>query len=209
MATLTPLPTNTPTATPPADDPTVVLGAPNWQASFATGANWYLFDDDHIKVELEDNNLVLVAKNPDNWEGWSIAWGSLDKFYLEIEGLSGEACQAKDRYGLIFRAPRPEEGYLFGISCDGHYRLRKWDGESFTTLLDWTESAAIRAGPNQVNRLGIMARGNRLTLYINGMQIGQIQDETYPRGTFGIFIGSSETENWTVKISKAAYWLLP
>ena len=83
----------------------------------------------------------------------------ISNFYLEIQGTSGDSCQGKDRYGLIFRAPDPNQGYLFGISCDGFYRLRAWDGEKFSGLISWRQSEYIHTGPNQTNRIGVYGKG--------------------------------------------------
>jgi len=66
-----------------------------------------------------------------------------------------------------------DRGYLFGISCDGQYSLRKWDGKAgdkgvMTVLVNWTASPSIQAGSNKTNTIGFMAVGDRLILYANG-----------------------------------------
>lgn len=205
--TETPLPSPSPTLT--LEDPKTELGGPTWQANFQDPSRWFLFDDDHVKFELDNQTLVMTAYNADGWEGWSMVRPAESDFYLEMTGLSGETCTGRDRYGMIVRATTTNEGYLLGMSCDGHFRLRSYDGETFQTLIDWTFSQAIQTGANQTNRLGFMAQGARLGLYINGIQVAEILDDTFSEGSFGFFISAAATENWTVTVLDALYWDLP
>jgi hypothetical protein len=198
-------PSQTAIPTLAADDPRAKLGIPSWQASF-TGSNWYTFEDKQSSIQLVDGSLVLKAFLANNYESWTMASPKLLNFYLEIQGTSGDSCQGKDRYGLIFRAPNPNEGYLFGISCDGFYRLRAWDGEDFTELIGWHQSEVIHAGPNQANRIGVMADGTKLSLYINGHLVDEILDETFLEGVFGAYIAASSSPNFSVVVNQAAYW---
>ncbi len=211
-ATNTPEPTVTPSLTPtstlPSGDPRLTLGDPDWISTFDE-RNWFLYEDDHIKMDIVDQKLVLTAFLPESWEGWSTTGFRLEDFYLEITGTTGSECSGKDRYGMIVRASQPNEGYLFGISCDGFFRLRSWDGETFVTLVNWTASDLINTGPGQTNRVGLMARGEELRMYINGVEAGVIEDDTFDRGAFGIFVSSAATEDFTVTVSDVRYWNLP
>ena len=69
-----------------------------------------------------------------------------------------------------------DRGYLFGISCDGKFALRKWSIDTMTVLENWKTNDAILIGSNQTNRLGIMAKGNELKLYINGVLVDTVKD---------------------------------
>ena len=114
-----------------------------------------------------------------------------------------------DRYGLLARAVSANDAYLYGITCDGKYSLRIWDGYQFTKLIDWTPSEHILTGENQTNRLGFMAQDQKLSLYINGILAHEIEDNTFREGAFGLYISSANTQNFTVNVSKVAYWDLP
>ena len=210
-ATDTPAPTETPTTTPtatfPAGDPALTLGNPSRVLDF-NASTWFLFEDDHMKLEIEDGALELTAFLPESWEGWSVTGFHLDDFYLEMTGTFGEDCSGKDRFGMIVRADTPNEGYLFGISCDGSYRLRSWDGQAFVNLVNWTTSTHIKTGPGQTNRIGLMARGNVLSLFVNGVELAVVEDTLFGQGAFGVFVSSAETEDFTVTISDARYWVL-
>jgi len=82
-----------------------------------------------------------------------------------------------------------------------------WDGETMTNLLTPTESAAILAGSEKENRLGIWARGEKLGLYANGLLLREIEDDTFVKeGSFGIWVGARQTENFTIHVDEIAYW---
>jgi hypothetical protein len=138
-----------------------------------------------------------------------MSYPKISDFYLELKGTIGDSCRGKDRYGLIFRAPDPNQGYLFGISCDGYYRVRAWDGKTFTELAGWQQSEHILTGPNQTNRVGILADGAEFSFYINGHLVAEFRDNTFDKGVFGAYIAAAETPGFTVSITQAAYWELP
>ncbi len=201
-------PTEPPTATPLPSDPRQTLGAPTWQDTFQTAANWSLFEDDHTKVGFQEDTLILSAKNADGWSGWALTWPVVENFYLEATFTPGD-CTGLDRYGLIARAPDANHGYLFGATCDGNYALRDWDGEAFRMLKIWTPSAAIHQGPDQPNRLGLLADGDTLALFVNGERLAEIEDNTYAKGSIGLFVSAVNTPGFTVAVSEVAYWDLP
>jgi hypothetical protein len=204
--TLTSVPTEDYTPTPASDDPVDSLGSPEWRASFKDSAYWYTFEDEQASIQVKNGALVLKSFKANSYESWSMSYPKISDFYLEIQGTAGDACKGKDRYGIIFRAPDPNEGYLFGISCDGYYRVRTWDGEEFTELVGWQQSEHILRGPSQTNRIGVLADGIDLSFYINGHLVEEIQDNTYNKGVFGAYIAAAETQGFTISIIQAAYW---
>jgi hypothetical protein len=211
--TFTPSPTLTATATPKPtllpDDPRAVLGSPTWRAAFKDDSNWYTFETEQSSIQVENGTLVLTAFLSNSYENWSMSWPKLTDFYLEITATTGDSCRGRDRYGLIFRAPDPNQGYLFGISCDGSYRVRQWDGEAYSELVKWKTSEHILAGPNQINRLGVKVEGSEISVYVNGYLLEELKDNTYARGLFGAYIAASETAGFEVVITEAAYWEIP
>jgi len=196
------------TTTQSATDPRLTLGTPTWSDNLDTGRNFFIYTDDHVKVEEKSGFLAMTAKNADGWHSWTLSYPDLTNFYLETTAQPG-ACSGTDRYGLVFRSPENNQGYIYGFSCDGQFSLRKWDGKNFTTIVDWTQNEAIKSGADQSNRLGIMVKGNQFTLYANGVQVGQASDSSYTQGTLGFFTAASSTANFTAQFDEVAYWDLP
>lgn len=202
-------PTQTILPTLAEEDPKVKFGTPTWSASLKDNSSWYTFEDKQASIQVKDSTLVLTSLKANNYESWSMSYPNISNFYLEIQGTSGENCQGKDRYGLIFRAPNPNEGYLFGISCDGFFRLRAWDGKKFTDITRWQASEFVRTGAKQTNRIGVMADDDEISLYVNGHLVEKLWDDTYDKGVFGAYVAASETPGFTVIINQVAYWENP
>jgi hypothetical protein len=75
--------------------------------------------------------------------------------------------------------------------------------------MDWADSPHILKGPDQINRIGVKADGNRLSLYANGNFLAEVRDDSFASGRFGLFIGSAETPGYTAKVDEIAYWENP
>jgi hypothetical protein len=204
-------PSPSPTATLPAGDPRTGLGDPEFYDTFASGESWPLYKDEHVSFEVKDSKLSMIAFNPDHYNGWMLTWPVIEHFYLEMTAKPKQ-CSGLDQYGMMSRATKTEKGYigyLFGVSCDGHYSLRKWNGEKYIPLVDWTESDHINAGANQTNRIGLMAEGDRLSMYANGQLLQEFSDNTYQLGRFGVFVGSANTPDFKTMVDEIAYWNIP
>lgn len=215
--TETAAPTETATPSPPTatsappGDPRLGLGDPDFRDPFEDGLNWALYEDDHVSFDVVDGALHMTAFNPDFWEGWMLSRPTLQDFYLEMTATQQD-CSTLDRYGLVARAVRVDQeylGYFFGVTCEGLYSLRRWNGERFVALIDWSASDRLQAGSGQTNRIGLMAEGNNLSLYANGELLDEISDDTFEEGRFGVFVGAASTEDYSVEVEEIAYWELP
>ena len=209
--TLAELPSPTATITPTesiaADDPRLRLGEPDWRDTFKDGGNWSLYEDEHVRFDVSDGVLIMTAFQADGRDSWMLTRPEPLNYYLEITAAPQD-CSGLDRYGVIFRTDA-EEGYLFGFSCDGQYSLRRWNGEDFKMLVDWTSSPDIRAGADQTNRMGLMVQDDQFTLYANGNRLAEASDDSYSEGGLGLFVAAKETEDFNVQVSEVAYWELP
>lgn len=215
--TLTPLPSQTPepTFTAHPDDPRQKLGNPAWMDKMNDDDNWPTGVNEFSSVKFSDGWMTL--KGLTEKYGWRLArTDSLESFYLELT-VKPEKCEKLDNYGLFFRVPvrnEADRGYLYGITCDGKYFLRKWDGRDgpdgkMTTLVTFTNSGAILSGAGQTNRLGVMAVDDRLILYVNGVKLKEVKDRTYGQGYFGVFVNPDSTKEFTIRVDQIEYWLNP
>jgi hypothetical protein len=207
--TTTPTITETPTLAP--EDPVLSLGVPSVKDTFDNGSIIYQYDEDDSSFQVEDGLFVVVAKKAISYETWSLSWEELKNFYLETTAIFGEECAGKDRYGMIFRAPDTDEGYLIMIACDGTYRLSKWESEDekYTQIVPWAESEYINSGPGGQNRLGVRIKGTTITGYINGKKVFEVEDSTFAKGRVGLMVAASNTPGFTAYLSQVVYWKLP
>lgn len=211
-ATTNPTVTQGPTATLAAGDPRTTLGQPTWKDTMANGDNWPTGADTagFTSIDFQNGALLLTALKPK--DGWRISVSdSLTNFYLE-ETVNTGTCTGRDRYGLIFRVPvkeNPNRGYLAAFTCDGQYSFRKWDGpdNAMLALTFWKTNSVIKSGPNQVNRLGVMVKGSKMSLYANGVLLTEVSDPSYTAGFFGLFAGSIDSTKYTVSVDEVDYWV--
>ncbi len=74
-------------------------------------------------------------------------------------------------YGIIFRQWDPNSFYVFLVSSDGSYRLRRVvDGQSHA-LSDWIFTDAINQQIGALNTLRVVGEGDRFRFYINGQRM--------------------------------------
>jgi hypothetical protein len=206
-AMLTYTPTITPTYLP--EDPHAVLGPYSWVDTYANGNNWPQGSDKFTSVQFENGTMKLTALT--DTDGWRLTYPSIANFYLEAS-FQTAACQKTDHFGIIFRVPdisSANQGYFYGIQCDGKYFLKVFADNLMTSIVYAKAHAAILTEMNAVNRLGIMAEGDTLSLYINGVMVKEVSDTHFERGGFGIFVGSDFVKNLTVIVDEIAYWSLP
>lgn len=213
-----PTPTAPPTSTLPATDPRLRQGNPAFSDPMDDGSNWPSGVDPagYTSVSYDNGRMHLVGLKTRS--GWRLStYGTnLQDAYIEMRVSPGD-CQPDDRYGIIFRVPvksKPEQGYWFGLTCDGRYALQKWDGldgpeGKVTNLIYWTKSEAINAGPNATNRMGLMLVGRRMILYANGVKIGETSDRTWLQGAWGVFVGARDTKNFTIQVDQVEVWTSP
>jgi len=96
-------------------DPALVLGSPDGTEDFNNEKNWTTFDNSCFKTEISGGQFVMTAKGLQQSSCWEVTWPQLDNFYIETTQLRPEACDPQDRYGLLFRAPDNNRGYLYGF----------------------------------------------------------------------------------------------
>jgi hypothetical protein len=211
--TETPTATPTPSLTPPAEDPRLTLGTPSYLTGFPDSTNWYLYEDDNVRFTVEDHKFVMTAKQANSYDSWTLTAWKLTNFYAEITATT-DSCSGRDRYGLVVGVPPSQNypAYLLRFACDGYYSFGYFNldiDNKFHYLADWTSSTHIHAGSGQTNRMGFKAEGTHLSLYANGYFLADVSEPSFGLGRLGLFIGSANTPNFTVRLSEFAYWVLP
>ncbi len=195
--------TVTPTATTQPSDPVAWLGPPVWRDTFSGSNNFYTTSDENVQFTYNNDAFSMTAYNINGWHSWSLGNRRIANFYLEATFKVGY-CSSNDQYGLVFRAPDTSQGYFYIIRCGGQFGLIRWD--TMDQLIDWKPVVPLHSGPNQTNRVGVMARGTELTFYVNGDEIQKINNERYVEGLFGFVIASYGTNNFNVQIEEVSYW---
>ena len=190
------------------------LGKPTFEDTFEKAPSYiFLGKDAYTQTEAKDGSLVFTSmvSTADRWRAMELY--PLGDAYFEILARHGDVCSGKDGFGLIIRSvplgSNYNSGYIFAISCDGMYRVYKLDENGrYFEVINWTANQNILAGANRVNRVGVLAKGNSFSLYVNSSMVFQFEDDLFPSGTYGIMISSPETENYRFYIDEFAFWNL-
>ena len=207
-----PTATSAPTATLVPGDPRASLGTPSLTDKLDNSDYWPTGEDTYTAVSFRDGMMLLSALTDS--DGWRLmTYGPLTNFYYEVTARF-ETCSGSDHFGIFARVPEKmpaNRGYLVGINCAGQYRFAEWDGTVkpnglWKTHIYWTTNSAILAGANQTNRIGLLAEGSKLTLYVNGVKMDELTDATFGSGYIGLFIGADNTNNLTVQVDEVNVW---
>ncbi len=175
------------------------------------GRSWYLWGNTGV-YPLTDRPGYLglrVLKTSEITYWIRSTYPPLQDAYVQALFKTGDECHHKDRFGLVVRASeRYDEGIFFVISCDGMYKIFRWNG-GLKILQDWDRTTAIHTGRRQLNRVGVWMEGTTLRLFVNGVQVAEVEDDYFTEGVFGIAVGADATPGFTVYVDEVAYWLLP
>jgi len=205
-------PSPTPTAPPLApDDPRqgLNLAAPDVTDDFSKHIGWFEFDDPHATViTWSPGKLTVTDPVVDAYTWWSTSSVTARDAYVEVTARA-ESCSGLDSYGMAARigGENYDRGYTLELSCDGHYRMRKFvSGRAPEILVDWTPSSAIHQGANVQNRLGFLLKGSKLVGFANGEQLGEAHDGDFVFGNFGLFAVAGETAGLTSDFTDFSLW---
>ncbi len=173
------------------------------------GRHWYVWGNPYVRPKVVPGALRLIVDKPSDITYWIRSdYPPLSDAYIQGVFRTGDSCHHKDRYGLVVRSPNSYEGYLFVISCDGMYKIFRWNG-GLLLLHDWERTMAIHTGGRQINRVGVWMEGTSLRLFVNNTLVAEVQDDKYTEGSFGILVGADATHGFTVDVEEVAYWHLP
>jgi len=227
--TFTPTHTRTPTPVPsgtigpsptitvpplPTDDPRFGLGlnlaVPDYHDGFQARFTWGELADPGASNLWQDGRLKAsdLLADPFIWWSTTIADANAGDLFAEVAAQI-EQCSGKDAAGFAARVSgvNLNSGYALEVSCDGHYRLRRFSEGAVQVLRDWTAAPAIVQGPKAANRLGLLAVGDQITAYANGFALGPpVRDSGLGFGTFGLYAFARETPGVAVIFDDFALW---
>ncbi len=213
--TNTPGTTDTPTVTPTQGDPATVYGTAYWSNTLDSGSGFGLsgsgYDDGYTSITIQNGKMVLTSLSATGWKGWRLTDRGLANYYLEGTFII-PSCAGGDLYGLVFRSPDYSSGfgYYLGLTCDGKYSLQRWDSGGLATLISSTASPLIKSGSGQTNRLGILAKGAALEIFINGESAQAITDGSFLNATIiGVFIAGKDSINFSAQLDDIKMWSVP
>jgi hypothetical protein len=202
-------------------DPYTVYGKPKYQNPMrvANLREWAPPDSDvlpnngDVRLQFKDGQLYVTGKHPD-FSTWWFSYHTLGDAYIEMT-FNSENCSGEDAYGIIFRGPPhlagESYGYVVSFTCNGNlwvYRLDGIDPWQAKDLVAEEQIAAINSGSDEQNVMGVRAEGSQITIFANGDQVAQVNDDHFRQGRLGVFVRAAGTGAYTYRVTNLAYWLL-
>jgi len=90
-------------------------------------------------------------------------------------------------YGVVFRSDTHRSEYGFLISSDGHWTSYQLVNNRLTHINDWTATSHVQQNKGAHNLLTVYIKGAHMNFFINGMLVGQADNDTFSSsGTIGL-----------------------
>lgn len=161
----------------------------SYSEDFNSPGNWSSGDDAYTEGKVVDGVYDLLIKG-DDVSRWASAAEDFKDGIYEVEASQVEG-PLDNGIGMLLRADT-ENGnfYLFKISGDGYVWIGRYrnDAEEQPIIgTHWFESAAVKQGLNQTNKLSVAAESGNMIFYVNDQEVGRVTDNNFERGDIGLF----------------------
>ncbi len=148
---------------------------------------WGTGDDGTASVTYEDENLVFrIHENTQFY--WTTAEEDLQNVHIEVTARDvGQAADAG--FGILCNYVDDQNFYYLGIGSDQLYVIAKAENDDFRIISgedQWSFSEALPLEADSY-QIGADCGNFKLTLYVNGVEIASVEDDTFTRGNVGLF----------------------
>jgi len=158
-------------------------------------SGWEVGDYEGGDVGYKDG-VYFVTSTTQDMMMWGVSNRSFDNVIIEVDVTQISAGPENNNgYGVVCREQGGIDGYGYylRISGDGYYSIaRAADGE-ITALVDWTESSAVNKG-NATNHIRAICDSTNIELFVNGEQVGAVEDSTFAAGDIAFTATTYESE---------------
>jgi LysM repeat protein len=183
-------PTPVPTPTPPAPDPDIIpeTGEIIFQEDFSLPGDWLTAVEVNFRMEYAEGGYRIL-----NHTAFSTVTSvrALDfaDIYLETNAARVGGPQT-GFYGVVCRWQDTQNFYAMVIGSDGFYSIARVLNGQLTHLAEGRSTNGPILLDSANNRISGSCLGNTLTLFVNGEQLLQAQDNTFASGSVGLMVGT-------------------
>lgn len=178
-----------------------------------------LFDDNgnNWVVGEDFDRLIESSKAVDQTLAWQfnavqgvhsiveVPTPAVSDFYVAVDAkrYSGPT---HIEYGLAFRRQDPSNFYTFLISDEQKFEALVNVKDKWYPLIPVTKSKAVR--PGQSNRIALKCEGPKITFFINGQKVSELEDIRFRKGTLALAlnikqgaVGIMEFDNFELRVA--------
>jgi hypothetical protein len=160
--------------------------------SFNQEGNWGIGDRTDVEGIVDNGVYEMLVK-----ANYGIFYATAGEVFTdgiyEVEATQVDG-PLNNGYGMLFRVDEETDSfYAFEISGDGYVWIGRCtnlcDGENVALVGgDWFRSPAVQTGLQATNHLQAIVRGNRMTFYVNSVEVGRTADTTFASGDVAIMV---------------------
>jgi len=166
---------------------------------------WELdLDSEKSTIRLESGSYRVGALEP-NLFVWGIGEVTAQDLYVEVDATRVEG-PLDNEYGIVFRHVDTENYYVYLVSSDGYYALRKLEEGEWVDILPWAKTDQLDIDEDATNRIGVFAQGNQIALIINEQVVDAVQDDTFSGGQIALAAGSFEEAGVEIAFDNLDLW---
>ncbi len=183
------------------------VGEPEVSDDFAATTDFWSTSYDGETAGYYKAGAFHISINTDNLVAWETGDVTAGDFVAEVD-VSHYDGPLINEGGLLFRYVDNANFYLFTVSSDGYYVVKKLADDEWITLIDWTETDAANTGSRSANRLTVLAEGEEFTFFINDELVAEIADDSFSEGAIALVAGSLDEYEVDIAFDNFALWPL-
>jgi len=168
------------------------LNSDVYMESFNREGNWGIGDRTDVEGIVENGVYEMLVK--DNYGiFYATAGENFTDGIFEVEATQVDG-PLNNGYGMLFRVDEETDSfYAFEVSGDGYVWIGRCtnlceDGAVALVGGDWFPSPAVQTGLQATNHLQAIVEGNRMTFYVNSVEVGRTSDTTFAAGDIAIMV---------------------
>ena len=181
-----------PVGSAPSDVPTA--GQVLYQDDFSSTSTGWAWNGDDGSIRYGNGGLEFEVRSPEIII-WSVTGNSYGDVIIEADTYVLQAAGDGD-FGLICRYVDGDNYYGLEISEDGYYSIWKYSGGEYASLLDWKSTTLVDTSRSM--KISASCVGDRLSLYLDGQLLAEVQDSDFSSGDAGLLTGTWDNAPITI-----------
>ncbi len=151
--------------------------------------------NDSASYKFVDGAYLITVTKP-KLLSWATMKGDYGDASISVDAsIDGPTASAA---GLIFHYQDDKNFYIYSIDGEGRYELDVYKNDKPITLIEWTESSAIKP-VGELNTLRVETSADTIRLYVNDRLLDEVSDSTIANGKAALVVNTFDDPNVTVK----------
>ena len=182
-----------PTETPPTELPQSEFV---FEEGFADNSNsWNLVTEKTeygYSDQIQDGQLVMSFEQ-EGWNGKSLP--------IQLSNVDMSFTPSNASFGALCRAIDNDNYYILRLDGDGYYMMGKMVGGEWEELIEWTQSAAVKLGIGETNRIRVVCSDSDFELYANDQLLIKTQDTSLTTGEAALMASHFDVDDGPILVA--------